>query len=103
MLKLLSVLNADPSKDHAKINNTLRCMYAGYVGVTDAPACLFTGELAEIYPDAIVICTTRDSVRWWESFKEVAKTINLWWLDVVFLPMPTLRYFGQWLKGLRNR
>jgi hypothetical protein len=48
------------------IKNTLRDLVAGYVALTDVPGAHFTGELVELYPDAVVICTTRDPGRWWE-------------------------------------
>jgi hypothetical protein len=42
-------------------------LLVGYVGVTDTPVALFTPELCEIYPDAKVICTTRNVDSWWQS------------------------------------
>jgi Sulfotransferase domain len=86
------------------IKDTLRTLMAGYVCVADCPGILFSGELAELYPDAIVICTTRDPKRWYESMKEVMQTVFLMtFLDFIFLPMPTLRYFGTWVNALGQR
>jgi Sulfotransferase domain len=99
----ISLLNADPVADETKIKSTLHSLLDGYVGVTDCPAAFFSGELASIYPDAVVICTTRDPERWFQSFQVLAKTVLLWWLDIVFLPMPTLRYFGTWIKAAKHR
>jgi hypothetical protein len=96
-------MNADPVQEKPMIKDKLRTMLSGYDAVTDAPAILFSGELAEIFPDAVVVCTIRDEQKWWESFQDVAKTMLLWWLDVVFFPMPTLRYFGEWIGGLKRR
>ena len=96
-------MNADPLKEKTMIKDRLRTILSGYDAVTDAPAVLFSEELAEVFPEAVVICTTRDPERWWESFQDVAKTMLLWWLDVVFFPMPTLRYFGVWIGGLKKR
>jgi len=40
----------------------------GYTATTDFPACLFWRDLAELYPDAKVLLSTRaDSQIWWES------------------------------------
>jgi len=86
------------------IKDTLRTLTAGYVSTADTPAYLFSGELAELYPDAIVICTTRDPVRWHESIKEVMQTVHLMvFLNILFLPLPTLRYFGAWVKCTEKR
>jgi hypothetical protein len=71
--------------------------------VTDAPGALFTGELAELYPEAVVICTTRDPGRWWESVQELEKVVTPWWMHVLFFPMPSLRFFGTWMKALKPR
>jgi len=39
-----------------------------YTATTDFPACLFWRELSELYPDAMVLLSTRaDSQIWWES------------------------------------
>jgi hypothetical protein len=86
------------------IKDTLRSLTAGYLAISDGTAALFSGELAELYPDAVVICTTRDPVTWHRSVKEVGQTVNLMtFLDYLFLPMPTLRYFGTWVKALEIR
>ncbi|TVY26961.1 hypothetical protein LHYA1_G005085 [Lachnellula hyalina] len=92
---------ADPVKDHALINNTLRGIFAGYVGLTDSPGSMYVGELAEVYPDAVVICTTRDAERWWESVQELEKTVVAFWMqDILFAPMPSLRYFKTFVMSM---
>jgi hypothetical protein len=86
------------------IKDTLRTLAAGYVSIADNPALLFSGELAELFPDSIVICTTRDPQRWHESMKEVMDTVFLMvFLKVLFWPMPTMRYFAKWVKGIEKR
>ncbi|TVY37735.1 hypothetical protein LSUB1_G004827 [Lachnellula subtilissima] len=95
---------ADPVKDQALINNTLRSIFAGYVGLTDSPGSMYVGELAEVYPDAVVICTTRDAERWWESVQELEKTVVAFWmLDILFSPMPSLRYFKTFIMSMAPR
>lgn len=42
-------------------------IFAGYKSTTDYPACLFWRELAEHYPQAKIILTTRDPDKWFES------------------------------------
>jgi hypothetical protein len=45
-------------------------LYAGYGSTVDWPGCSFYAELAEHYPDAKVILSTRDPNRWYESMSE---------------------------------
>jgi hypothetical protein len=46
-------------------------MLADYRATSDFPACLFWQELSELYPDAVVLLSTRsDSQVWWESAHE---------------------------------
>src|SRR5579864_5358279 len=41
---------------------------AGYAATSDFPACLFWRDLRELYPDALVLLSTRSSTQtWWES------------------------------------
>src|SRR5579862_3266948 len=43
-------------------------LYADYVATSDFPACLFWREYLELYPDAVVVLSTRSSTQaWWES------------------------------------
>ncbi len=42
-------------------------IFADYGATTDVPGCLFYKELAEAYPDAKVILTTRDPDKWFAS------------------------------------
>lgn len=92
-------MNADPSTDQAMIKDTLRTLTAGYLSVADCPVVLFSRELGELYPDAVVICTTRDSESWINSLKEVMKTVYIMkYLDILFLPLPPFAVF--WNLGL---
>ncbi|KAH6684273.1 hypothetical protein B0J14DRAFT_572535 [Halenospora varia] len=102
---LIKIMNLNPTEPSAAeiTKKVLAKQLAGYVGVTDCPCILFSGELAEIYPESIVICTTRDPAKWWVSFQETSKTVMKPWLVVAFQSMPSLRYFGKWIEGLRHR
>ena len=45
-----------------------RTVLSDYRATTDFPACLFWRELSELYPDSMVLLSTRaDSQVWWES------------------------------------
>ena len=67
------------------------------------PAVMFTRELAEMYPNAKVICTVRDPEKWWKSLEDLMKTVDLWWVPIVFWPVPTLRWFKKWKDGMNER
>jgi hypothetical protein len=75
----------------------------GYAAVTDAP---FTGavpELIKLYPDAKVIVTVRDIEAWEKSMVTVSSAATLWYLKfVLFLPLPSLRYFVDYIDVLRD-
>jgi hypothetical protein len=64
---------------------------------------MYVGELVNAFPDAIVICTTRDQERWWNSFSQMMKQVSPWWVPVVFWSLPTLRWFGKWYEGMDKR
>ena len=81
----------------------LKDLLAGYVGVTDSPGYMVVGELVEAFPDAKVICTTRDKDKWWDSISELMKTVSPWWVPYVFWSMPTLRWFGKWADSMTKR
>ncbi|KAL2070028.1 hypothetical protein VTL71DRAFT_14708 [Oculimacula yallundae] len=93
----------DPSTSEQEIQKTLRDLTAGYVATTDCPAIQFTEELVRLYPNAIVICTTRDQDSWWKSLTALMKNTGLWWLDLMFWPMPTLRFFAAWRDSIGLR
>lgn len=55
---------------------------AGFVAVTDAPANHFIPELLELYPNAIVVCVSRDPKKWWASWSAVVGKATPRWLKV---------------------
>lgn len=74
----------------------------GYVAVTDAP---FTGtvpELIKLYPDAKVIVTVRDAEAWERSMLTVSNAATMWFLKFVLFPLPSLRYFVNYIDVLRD-
>jgi hypothetical protein len=85
------------------MKETLKDLTAGYVGITDIPSILYVGELVKLYPEAIVICTTRDKDEWWKSLEATRKNASFWWLNALFWPMPTLRLFGRWRESVGVR
>ena len=51
-----------------------------YVATTDFPACLFWRELMEVYPDAMVLLSTRESSAvWWQSASQTIFRLTPEW------------------------
>ena len=66
--KWIDILRRTPcenDQDRRFVKERLRSQLDGYVAVTDFPPTLFVEELMHLYPDAKVICTTRDEDDWW--------------------------------------
>jgi hypothetical protein len=81
----------------------LKSLTTGFVAIADTPANHFVEELTKLYPDAIVICTTRERDAWWKSAEPLAKNTRIWWLGVMVWPMPTLRWFQTWVRSASDR
>jgi hypothetical protein len=99
--KWISIQQNDCEDDFIK--DILKDLTAGFVGITDIPSILYIGELVELYPDAIVLCTTRDKNEWCKSLVATRKNASFWWLNALFWPMPTLRLFGRWRESVGVR
>lgn len=102
----IKVLNHWPPKspsDKALIQNTLNERLDGYIAVTDSPCNGLVPELLELYPDAIVICTTRDVDGWVKSMETVANAATLSFLKVILWWVPTMRWFPDYVDGLRRQ
>lgn len=79
--------------DKARCLEVLQEVTAGFVSICDAPGCSFVEELCELYPEAIVICVTRDKSKWWKSLAPVVNNAATWWLDILMWPCPGWRWF----------
>ena len=93
-----------PSNDADKklVMNILKDRVEGYVAITDSPGGQLTAELLELYPNAIVICTTRDVEPWVRSMAAIADASTMWFLRFVLLPLPTMRHFPEYINRLRD-
>lgn len=74
----------------------------GYVAVTDAPFTSALPELIKLYPDAKVIVTVRDAEAWEKSMVTVSNAATIWFLKFALFPLPTLRYFVDYIDVLRD-
>ncbi|GLI80880.1 hypothetical protein PoHVEF18_009240 [Penicillium ochrochloron] len=80
--------------------NVLRSQLDGYAAMTDSPGAQFVPELMQLYPDAKVICTIRDSGSWERSMDQVRNATVPWYLSLVLLPLPGLMWFIPYLRLL---
>lgn len=104
---LISVLQKTPirsASDKQYILNTLKQIFHGYVATTDTPSAQFVPELLELWPDAKVICTVRDSDAWSRSIDQIvrASSTRSWFLRLVLFPLPGLRHFTTYVYALQH-
>lgn len=102
-IDILSSLPAKTPGESERQAALLRQRLDGYAAVTDSPACGFGPKLLELYPEALVICTTRDPASWERSMAAIANVATMWFLRAVLLPLPTMRYFPDYVNGLRQQ
>lgn len=68
----------------------------GYVATVDCPAVTLTPELMELYPDAVVIATTRDTESWWKSMDYMNSMMSNWYIPFIILWVPKVGVYGRW-------
>lgn len=81
--------------DDKQIDALLTSMLDGYCATVDIPANLLTPELLRLYPDAIVIATTRDSVAWHQSYCRMIAMTSPAWVHATVYWIPTLGGFRR--------
>lgn len=79
-------------------------LFHGYEATVDWPGCLYYRELMEVFPQAKVILTVRDSERWFNSWERMWNTIHRFRM---FKFIPRLRMYHEVadhfiLEGLFN-
>ena len=84
----------------------LKSILGGYTAVTDLPPNLFTEELIQLFPDAKVICTTRDPESWWNSMKSITAKTDTEQRDernlrIILALLPTMRYWYDFNQAMR--
>jgi hypothetical protein len=88
-------MKAHPDTGMEFIKNTLRTFMAGYFEITDFRCVLSVGEQLKLFPNAMVICTTREAESWVRSCcgcaKSASKIISLL---LLFWPLSTIREFN---------
>lgn len=102
-IDILSRLPARTPREKEEQHALLHQRLDGYAAVMDSPACGFGPELLEMYPDAMVVCTTRDPASWERSMAGIANVATMWFLRAVLFPLPTMRFFPDYINGLRDQ
>lgn len=102
-IQILQYWLDDKGTDRPTMMNLMRHRLDGFVAVTDAPCSQLFGELMETYPDAKVICTTRDPVSWEKSMSQIHHVALLWFLRGVLLPLPGMRHFVHYISLLEKQ
>ncbi|KAJ2976520.1 hypothetical protein NQ176_g4908 [Zarea fungicola] len=80
--------------DKPRLKKLLRELTSGFVAVADSPIIFFAEELCELYPDALVICMTRDKESWWRSMKPLQDASGAWWMSILLWPCPGWRWLA---------
>jgi hypothetical protein len=93
LLSLASRCPVHTSTDRVLILDRLRELTEGCVASTDQPGCYFIEELLELYPNAKVICTTRDKESWWASYVALWSSIHELYNHPLLWLSPALRRF----------
>ncbi|BCS17355.1 sulfotransferase family protein [Aspergillus puulaauensis] len=99
-IRILRLWGTGQPNDRKSALGIIESTLDGYVAVTDSPGDQLVPELLEVYPDALVIATTRDAQSWERSMSQVASLSTLWFLRVVLLPLPGMRWFVDYTQEL---
>jgi hypothetical protein len=70
-------------------------LFADYRAAVDWPAAAFWRELADAYPDALVLLSTRDTAGWWKS---ASNTI----FEIEARPIPDDPVFGPQMRMIKT-
>ena len=93
--------------DQHYVMQALQRTLDGYAACADMPPILFTGELAQLYPNAKIICTIRDPQKWWESMAPVVASTdnkerrNQLIFGYILALLPGLRHWNSFVNAFR--
>lgn len=100
-IRILSRFPMKTETDREPVRETIRGLLDGYAAMADQPAAIFTPELLELYPDAMVICTVRDPDSWVRSMGHMADHATARFLRLFLLPLPSVRHFPAYIDAIR--
>ncbi|TLS27199.1 hypothetical protein PpBr36_04469 [Pyricularia pennisetigena] len=83
--------------DRKRIEWLLADLLEGYTSTMDIPANMMYEEILSVFPDAVVICTTRDAVPWAISMCRLADSLSMFYVPWVAYWLPGVGYFSRWM------
>ncbi|KAF2171525.1 hypothetical protein M409DRAFT_63761 [Zasmidium cellare ATCC 36951] len=101
-IRILEHTPMQSPEDKKVVMEGLKSLVNGYVATADSSMCQFVPELLELFPDAKVICTTRDPDAWAKSMGELASTSLQNMLALMLFWVPCLRLFPKWVRVLHE-
>ncbi|KAI5923942.1 hypothetical protein F4810DRAFT_155287 [Camillea tinctor] len=93
---------AQSFSDRKKLDWMFSEILDGYVATMDCPAATLTPEILRVFPDAIVIATTREQEAWWKSMDYMNSMMSTWYLPLVVLWLHKSQVYGIWRERFRN-
>ena len=103
LIEILSHFPPQNASERKLICDLLKQRLDGYAAVTDAPASGLVEELLEVYPSALVICTTRDPGSWLKSMETSQNAATMGFLRFILFPIPGMRHMPDFIDGLRKQ
>lgn len=88
--------------DQKKIDWIVSDLFEGYVATMDCPAALLTPEIMKVFPDAIVIVTTRDKDSWWRSMEYMNSFMGTYHLPLVVMWLWKAQAYGKWRRRFKE-
>ena len=70
-----------------------KTLYEGYEATVDFPTCAYYLELAELYPDALILLSTRESESWANSWESL-------WKYLRYFSNPALTTLFPWVREI---
>lgn len=95
ILTMIEVIQRRPYRSESEKQEVLGKLAKrldGYVATADPPLSLMVPELMELYPDAIVICTTRDPEPWGVSMEHIVRVSAPRLMGFLFFLLPSVRW-----------
>ncbi|KLU90089.1 hypothetical protein MAPG_09054 [Magnaporthiopsis poae ATCC 64411] len=84
--------------DQKRIDYLLAGLLEGYSSTMDTPANMMAAEILRVFPDAIVICTTRDAVPWAVSMYKMAVMATPWYAPLLTAVIPGVWHHSRWYR-----
>lgn len=94
--------NATTPADDKKVDALLHKLLDGYCATVDVPANLLTPELLRVYPDAVVIATTRDSASWYRSLQRMVAMTTPTYVHIIVYWIPVFGDFRKHFLALQK-